>query len=217
MKSCFIFFNGNGKIISKHSIIINIGRLLKQYLFQCKSLQYRVFIMANNMQWIKSIHLKMYVSNINNHDRYIKRMRKTINDLSMWLVYVIGFTSIKFVALSIRSFSMVYWLGVATFYDLPSQYSWYKSTRNFKITCVLSDKYYVKWCIKRFFLFIESLDRSRRAFITLNVFENGLYTPQSFRTFDILLLMGCNPSLLTKVQITHSLPYCFQASRWKQC
>ena len=129
---------------------IYTGHLLKQYLFQCKSLQYRVFIMANNMQWIKSIHLKMYVSNINNHDRYIKRMRKTINDLSMWLVYVIGFTSIKFVALSIRSFSMVYWLGVATCYNLPSQYSWYKSTRNFKITCVLSDKYYVKWFIKRF-------------------------------------------------------------------
>lgn len=131
----------NRKIISKHS---RIWRLLKQYLFQCKSLQYRVFIMANNMQWIKSIHSKMYVSNINNHDRYIKRMRKTINDLSMWLVYVIGFTSIKFVALSIRSFSMVYWLDVATFHSIPSQYFLYKWTRNFRSACVLSNDLYKK-------------------------------------------------------------------------
>ena len=123
MKSCLIFTNITEKILWRHSMIFIIltsnWEQLKQYLFYCKFLQYNIFVMTNNMQWIKSIHSKMYVSNINNHDRYIKRMRKTINDLSMWLVYVIGFTSIKFVALSIRSFSMVYWLDVATCYSPP--------------------------------------------------------------------------------------------------
>ena len=135
-------------------------------------MQYSVFIMANNMQWIKSIHSKMYVSNINNHDRYIKRMRKTINDLSMWLVYVIGFTSIKFVALSIRSFSMVYWLDVATWHSLPSQYSLYNWTRSFKSHCVLSDEYFVQ--------FLESLDWSRKVFIRLNVLEIDCIRPNHF-------------------------------------